>query len=103
MHSLPEMLKFLYRSNYFEEQKKLVVQYCNENFINQGMCADICFHDMKKGNPHAHILLTLRPINKDGTWGQKQKKEYILDNVGIVQSVVILIVKLKQIINFFVK
>ena len=51
----------------FEEQKKLTIQYCKENFVKHGMCADICFHDMKTGNPHAHILLTVRPINMDGT------------------------------------
>jgi hypothetical protein len=27
-------------------------------------------------------MLSLRPINKDGTWGGKQKKEYILDKDG---------------------
>jgi hypothetical protein len=43
------------------------------------MCADICVHDKNDSNPHAHIMLTMRPFNEDGTWGDKQKKEYILD------------------------
>jgi hypothetical protein len=34
-------------------------------------CADICVHDTGKGNPHAHIMLTMRPIEKDGKLGQK--------------------------------
>ena len=50
-----------------------------QNFVSAGMCADIAIHDKKDGNPHAHILLTMRPIEQDGTWGAKSKKEYILD------------------------
>jgi hypothetical protein len=46
------------------------------------MCADICVHDNKNGNPHAHIMLTMRPFNEDKTWGDKQKKEYTLDRNG---------------------
>ena len=29
-----------------------------------------------------HIMLTMRPINEDGSWGSKQKKEYIFDKNG---------------------
>ncbi|SFN27988.1 DNA strand transferase [Peptostreptococcus anaerobius] len=47
-----------------------------------GMCADIALHDKNDGNPHAHILLTMRPLNEDTTWGAKSKKEYILDKNG---------------------
>ena len=46
------------------------------------MCADIALHDKNDGNPHAHILLTMRPLNEDTTWGAKSKKEYILDENG---------------------
>ena len=46
------------------------------------MCADVCIHDTGDGNPHAHILLTMRPINLDGTWGTRHRKEYILDGNG---------------------
>lgn len=65
-----------------DEQIKLVQDYTKDNFINNGMCADVAIHDKKDGNPHAHIMLTVRPIEKDGTWGEKQKKEYILDRDG---------------------
>ena len=34
------------------------------------------------GNPHAHIMLTMRPFTENKTWGTKQKKEYILDKDG---------------------
>jgi len=46
------------------------------------MCADISIHDKKDGNPHAHIMLTMRPFKEDKTWGDKQKKDYILDKDG---------------------
>ena len=65
-----------------EKQIELVRKYVKENFVNVGMCADIALHDKNDGNPHAHILLTMRPLNEDKTWGQKSKKEYILDENG---------------------
>ncbi len=39
-------------------------------------------HDTGGGNPHAHIMLTMRPFDEGGEWGAKQKKEYILDRDG---------------------
>ena len=65
-----------------EKQIELVREYVKENFVKVGMCADIALHDKKDGNPHAHILLTMRPLNEDTTWGAKSKKEYILDENG---------------------
>ena len=51
------------------------------------MCADIALHDKNDGNPHCHILLTMRPLNEDTTWKAKSKKEYILDKNGIQDKV----------------
>ena len=65
-----------------EKQIELVRNYVKENFVDVGMCADIAIHDKNDGNPHAHILLTMRPLNEDKTWGAKSKKEYILDENG---------------------
>jgi ATP-dependent exoDNAse (exonuclease V) alpha subunit len=65
-----------------EQNVALVRQYCKEQFVNAGMCADICIHDKDDGNPHAHIMLTMRPFEPDGSWGTKQRKEYILDSQG---------------------
>ena len=65
-----------------EKQIELVRNYVKENFVDVGMCADIAIHDKNDGNPHAHILLTMRPLNEDKTWGAKSKKEYILDKNG---------------------
>lgn len=65
-----------------EQQIALLKEYTKENFVDKGMVADIALHDKGDGNPHAHILLTTRPFNEDGTWGAKSKKEYILDKKG---------------------
>ena len=65
-----------------EKQIELVREYVKENFVKVGMCTDIALHDKNDGNPHAHILLTMRPLNEDTTWGAKSKKEYILDENG---------------------
>lgn len=60
----------------------LVREYVNRHFVATGMCADICIHDTGGGNPHAHIMLTMRPFTEEKTWGAKQKKEYLLDPQG---------------------
>jgi len=65
-----------------EQNIFLVRDYVKNNFVDSGMCADICIHDKNDGNPHAHILLTMRPIEPSGEWGAKSKKEYILDKNG---------------------
>ena len=65
-----------------EQNISLVREYAQQHFVSAGMCADICIHDRNDGNPHAHIMLTMRPFNEDRTWGDKQKKEYILDRNG---------------------
>lgn len=65
-----------------EQQIQLVREYVQKNFVSVGMCADIAIHDKKTGNPHAHIMLTMRPLEQSGEWGAKSKKEYILDKNG---------------------
>jgi len=64
------------------ENLTLVRMYVQKNFVDKGMCADICLHDTGEGNPHAHIMLTMRPFNEDKSWGAKSKKEYILNERG---------------------
>jgi ATP-dependent exoDNAse (exonuclease V) alpha subunit len=58
-----------------EQNISLVCKYVNQHFVSAGMCADIAIHDKEDGNPHAHIMLTMRPIEKDGKWGQKSRTE----------------------------
>ena len=61
------------------EQKELLTKYVQENFVDEGMVADVAIHRDHPDNPHAHVMLTNRPFNSDGTWGIKSKKQYILD------------------------
>ncbi|MBU5669312.1 MobA/MobL family protein [Peptoniphilus sp. MSJ-1] len=68
-----------------EENKKMIEEYVQNNFVKEGMIVDLAIHDeSREGNQniHAHIMTIVRPINEDGTWGQKSKKEYILDEKG---------------------
>jgi len=53
----------------------LAREYIQKNFVDKGMCADLCVHDKDDGNPHFHLMLTMRPIEKDGKWGQKSRSE----------------------------
>jgi hypothetical protein len=57
-----------------EQNISLAHSFVQEQFVDEGMCADMCFHDKSDGNPHVHLMLTLIPINSDGTWGQKARK-----------------------------
>ena len=69
----------------FEEYKKLITEFIQENFVSKGMIADLAIHDESNegnNNIHAHIMTTLRPINEKGQWQAKSKKEYILDDEG---------------------
>ena len=65
-----------------EEQTRLVREYCSSQFVSKGMIADFNLHDTGGGNPHAHILLTMRPLDEKGAWLPKSKKEYVLDENG---------------------
>ena len=56
---------------------KLLTEYIQENFVADGMCADVAIHDTDGHNPHAHILLTVRPLDDKGKWQQKTEKEYL--------------------------
>lgn len=65
-----------------KEQIELIRNYVKENFVDKGMCADINIHDKGTGNPHAHVMLTMRAVNEKGEWEAKQKKVYELDQEG---------------------
>ncbi|EBQ2140207.1 MobA/MobL family protein [Salmonella enterica] len=55
-----------------DDKKKLVAEYCQKNFVDKGMIADIVFHDLDSKNPHAHVMLTLKTIGPDG-FGKKDR------------------------------
>lgn len=83
-----------------DQQIQLIQDYVQRNFVNQGMCADIAIHSPPKTNdryqpidstghrtndkekmifenPHAHIMLTVRPIDQSGKWEAKSQKVYL--------------------------
>ena len=60
-----------------EEQIELLQEFIQEQFVADGMCADAAIHDTDGHNPHAHILLTVRPLDEQGKWQYKTEKEYL--------------------------
>ncbi|MBT2744773.1 MobQ family relaxase [Bacillus sp. ISL-77] len=56
------------------EQEQLAIEFCTEIFVNDGMVADLSIHRDDEENPHFHVMLTIRPFNEDGSWGNKQMK-----------------------------
>ena len=60
-----------------EQQIELLQDFIREQFISDGMCADAAIHDTDGHNPHAHILLTVRPLDEQGHWQYKTEKEYL--------------------------
>ncbi|HDY8453885.1 MobQ family relaxase [Klebsiella pneumoniae] len=55
-----------------DDKKKLVLEYCQKNFVAKGMIADIAFHELDSDNPHAHVMLTLKTIGPEG-FGKKER------------------------------
>ncbi|WP_096218717.1 MobA/MobL family protein, partial [Enterobacter kobei] len=55
-----------------DDKKRLVLEYCQKNFVDKGMIADIAFHDLDSDNPHAHVMLTLKTIGPEG-FGKKER------------------------------
>ena len=65
-----------------EQYLSMIKEFCQEQFVSKGMIADFAIHDKGDGNPHAHILLTLRAIDEHGKWLPKARKVYDLDENG---------------------
>lgn len=65
-----------------EEQIHLARTFVLESFVSLGMCADLCIHQRDKSNPHAHVLLTDRPVSENGFAAKKNplwnRKELIV-------------------------
>ena len=59
------------------EWQNLLTEFIKDNFVADGMCADVCIHDTDGHNPHAHIMVTVRPLAENGQWQYKTEKEYL--------------------------
>lgn len=58
------------------QQIQYTAEFIQTNFVDKGMCADWSVHDKGDGNPHVHLLLTMRPFQADGSWGSKEVKDW---------------------------
>jgi ATP-dependent exoDNAse (exonuclease V) alpha subunit len=72
---------------YMQENIDLTRQFLLNNFVNRGMLADFAVHQSDKedggiSNPHFHVMCPIRPIEPDSSWGNKQLREYVLDEHG---------------------
>ena len=70
-----------------EENIDLARQFLLDNFVSRSMVVDFAVHspDKEDGgiqNPHFHVMCPIRPIEPDGKWGNKQRREYVLDEHG---------------------
>ena len=70
-----------------EENIDLARQFLLDNFVSRGMVVDFAIHSPDKEgggiqNPHFHVMCPIRPIEPDGKWGIKQRREYVLDEDG---------------------
>ena len=71
-----------------EENIQLVREFCQEQFVARGMIVDLAVHEGKSkdgdepDNPHFHVLAPIGPFTEEGIWGNKQKREYVLDEEG---------------------
>ena len=59
-----------------QEQIDYTTEYIQKTFVDEGMCADWSIHDKGDGNPHVHLLVTMRPFNLDHSWGSKEVKDW---------------------------
>lgn len=83
-----------------EQQIEVLQNFIKDEIIPLNLCADICIHnppvmnDRKQPiddtghptkekdkmifrNPHAHVMVTMRPLDSNGKWEKKSEVEYI--------------------------
>ena len=67
-----------------DDWKSMLEQFIREQGTDLGMCADVNIHDPYPPghNPHAHLLLTVRPLDEHGKWQAKTQKEYLCKRDG---------------------
>ncbi|HKM34370.1 MAG TPA: MobA/MobL family protein [Lachnospiraceae bacterium] len=71
-----------------QEQIDFTTNFIQRNFVNKGMCADWSIHDKGDGNPHVHLLLTMRPFKKEHSWGNKEVKDWAFERDSSGQIII---------------
>ena len=66
----------------FEQNLALIRDYCTKQFVDKGMICDLYYHDSDNGNPHVHLMLTMRAMDEQGRWLPKTRTAYVLDENG---------------------
>ncbi|EEF2693340.1 hypothetical protein FVS19_22010 [Salmonella enterica] len=75
-----------------KQKKDLLIKYCQENFVDEGMIADIAFHDLNSKNPHAHVMLTMKNVGPEGfltknrEWNDKKCLEAWRQNWEVITN-----------------
>ncbi|EAD2200940.1 molybdopterin-guanine dinucleotide biosynthesis protein MobA, partial [Listeria monocytogenes] len=64
------------------DQRSLIEEFVKDNFVSEGMIADVAIHRDDENNPHAHIMLTMREVDSEGNILNKRKKIPKLDENG---------------------
>ena len=70
-----------------QENIELARQFLLDQFVSRGMVVDFAVHSPDKedggiANPHFHVMCPIRPLDEHGRWGNKQRREYLLDEHG---------------------
>lgn len=55
------------------EARELVREFAREQFAARGMVADVAWHGADSENPHAHVLLTMRPLDGERFAARKER------------------------------
>ena len=60
-----------------EQHISILREFCEQHFLSRNLIADIAIHNKQASdggdNSHAHMLVTTRPVNPDGTFGNKDR------------------------------
>lgn len=73
----------------FTEQKLIVKEYIEDNFVEHDLCAIAAIHEGRnetepeKNNPHVHILVSTRTVGPDGFSKRKDREHNKRKYIGI--------------------
>ncbi|MDJ0719863.1 MAG: MobQ family relaxase, partial [Prochloraceae cyanobacterium] len=56
-----------------DEKIQLGLNFIQNQYVSQGMVADVAFHDLDSHNPHFHVMLTTRQLEGEGFASTKEK------------------------------